>query len=127
MGVVYHANYLIWMEVGRVELMRQLGFDYKLMESQDDCFIAVVEANCRYKAPARYDDVILVATQLTGFRGSVVKFRYQILREADDKLLAEGETTHVVTNRNLQKSALPAKYVEAFQRILNDASSSKEN
>ena len=127
MGVVYHANYLIWMEVGRVELMRQLGFDYKLMESEDNCFIAVVEANCRYKAPARYDDVILVATQLAGVRGSVVKFRYQILRETDSKLLAEGETTHVVTNRNLQKCPLPEKYAEAFRRILDAPQLATEN
>ncbi len=60
MGVVYHANYLIWFEVGRVELMRALGFEYKLMESEDDCFIVVAEASCRYLSPARYDELLRV-------------------------------------------------------------------
>ncbi|HEV7219741.1 MAG TPA: thioesterase family protein, partial [Terriglobales bacterium] len=53
MGVVYHANHFIWFEVGRVELLRQLGFSYRDMEEKDQCFIAVVDARCRYKAPAR--------------------------------------------------------------------------
>ena len=61
MGVVYHSNHFIWFEVGRVELLRQLGFSYKDMETVDDCFIAVVDARCRYKAPVRYDDEVVVA------------------------------------------------------------------
>src|SRR6202049_1528692 len=55
MGVVYHSNHFIWFEVGRVELLRQMGFSYRDMESEDNRFIAVVEATCRYRAPARYD------------------------------------------------------------------------
>ena len=61
MGVVYHANHFIWFEVGRVELLRQLGFSYKDMERKDDCFIAVVDACCRYKAPVHYDDEVVSA------------------------------------------------------------------
>ena len=117
MGVVYHANYLVWFEIGRVELMRQLGFDYKQMESEDDCFIAVVEANCRYKSPARYDDELVIATEIAALRGFVLKFRYRVLRASDGALLAEGETTHVITDRNLKKKPLPEKYVEAFRRV----------
>ena len=64
MGVVYHANHFIWFEIGRVELMRQLGFTYRDMERDHGCFIAVVDARCRYKAPARYDDEIIVRTHL---------------------------------------------------------------
>src|ERR1700712_694027 len=78
MGVVYHANYLVWFEVGRVELIRQMGLDYKAMEREEGCGIAVVEVSCRYKAPARYDDVLVVKTRITGARGSVVKFGYEI-------------------------------------------------
>src|SRR6201996_7027607 len=77
MGVVYHANYLIWFEVGRVELMRQMGLNYKEMEREEGCGIAVVEANCRYRAPARYDDDLIVRTRVTGARGAVVKFGYE--------------------------------------------------
>ena len=118
MGVVYHANYLIWFEVGRVELMRTLGFDYKRMEIDDDCHIVVVEARCRYKAPARYDDVIAIETTISALRGFVLKFCYRVVRVEDRTLLAEGETTHVITDGNMQKRTLPEKYVQAFRVVM---------
>jgi len=114
MGVVYYANFLVWFEIGRVELLRQLGFEYKTMEVEDDCFIPVVEVNCRYKAPARYDDQLVIETRMAALRGSVLKFRYRILRGNDTHVLAEGETTHVVTDRKMLKRALPEKYVRAL-------------
>ena len=79
MGVVYHANHFIWFEVGRVELLRQLGFSYKDMESEDDCFIAVVDARCRYKAPVHYDDEVVVRTYLKNVRERVIHFGYELL------------------------------------------------
>ena len=115
MGVVYHANYLIWFEVGRVELMRQIGFDYKRMEVDDDCHIAVVEATARYRIPARYDDQILIRTRMTGMRSYVIKFGYEVIREADGKLLCEGATTHIVCDSKMQKKALPEKYIRQFR------------
>ncbi len=115
MGVVYYSNFLVWFEIGRVELLRQLGFDYKTMEIEDDCFIPVVEANCRYKAPARYDDELIIGTEVTGVRGAVLKFRYRVVRVSDQQLLAEGETIHVVTDHALTKRALPEKYVQALK------------
>ena len=115
MGVVYYSNFLVWFEIGRVELLRQLGFDYKSMEVDDDCFIPVVEVNCRYKSPARYDDELIIETCVTGVRGAVLKFRYRVARARDQQLLAEGETTHVVTDHNMIKRALPEKYVQALK------------
>src|SRR5437868_11372594 len=82
MGVVYHANYLVWFEVGRVELMRQHGLDYKLMESEG-CGIAVVEATVRYKSPARYDDELIIESAVLKARGSIIRFGYRIMRAAD--------------------------------------------
>lgn len=114
MGVVYYSNFLVWFEIGRVELLRMLGFDYKSMEIDDDCFIPVVEVNCRYKAPARYDDELTIETEVITVRGAVLKFRYRVLRDADRQLLAEGETTHVVTDHKMIKRALPEKYVKAL-------------
>jgi acyl-CoA thioester hydrolase len=114
MGVVYHANYLIWFEVGRVEHIRQLGLDYKSMEQQEGCMIAVVEANCRYKAPARYDDELTIRTHIAGLRGSILRFAYSIHRSADDLLLCEGSTTHIVVDRNMKRTAMPARYAELF-------------
>ena len=115
MGVVYHANHFIWFEVGRVELLRQLGFSYKEMEQQDNCFIAVVDARCRYKAPARYDDEIIVRTWLKNIRESAIHFGYELVRVEDGSLLAEGETTHIVADAQMQKTSLPEKYMKKFR------------
>jgi len=115
MGVVYHANHFIWFEVGRVELLRQLGFSYRDMEENDGCFIAVVDARCRYKAPARYDDEVIVRTYLRNVRESLVHFGYELLRVSDGVLLAEGETTHIVTDAQMKTRTIPEKYASAFR------------
>ena len=96
MGVVYHANYLIWFEVGRVEYIRQLGLDYKSMEREEGCGIAVVDVSVRYKAPARYDDELIVQTRLIAARGVLIRFGYRIVRAEDGVVMCEGETVHVV-------------------------------
>lgn len=115
MGVVYHANHFIWFEVGRVELLRQLGFSYRDMEQSDGCFIAVVDARCRYKAPVRYDDEVIVRTQLKNVRESVIHFGYELVRADDGELLAEGETTHIVTDEEMRAKPLPEKYLSVFR------------
>jgi acyl-CoA thioester hydrolase len=115
MGVVYHSNHLIWFEVGRVELMRQMGFSYRDMEHDDGLFIAVAEATCRYRAPVYYDQEVVVRTRLKSVRESVVVFAYELLRADDGALLAEGETTHIVTDSNMKIAALPEKYLTAFR------------
>ena len=115
MGVVYHSNHFIWFEVGLVELLRQLGFSYREMESQDNRFIAVAEAKCRYRAPARYDEEVVVRTELKNVRDSVVHFSYELRRVGDGALLAEGETTHIVTDAELKVAALPEKYLKVFR------------
>lgn len=115
MGVVYHANHFIWFEVGRVEFLRQLGFSYREMEEKDGCCIAVVDARCRYKAPARYDDEVIVRTRLKNVRDSLVHFGYELVRVGDGVLLAEGETTHIVTDSQMKVRAIPQKYMRVFQ------------
>jgi acyl-CoA thioester hydrolase len=117
MGVVYHSNYFIWFEVGRVELMRQLGISYREME-EDGCLIAVVDARCRYKSPARYDDELIVRTHLKNVRDTMVHFSYELLRVADETLLAEGETTHIVINKQMNRVPLPEKYVAVFRQAM---------
>ena len=118
MGVVYHTNFLIWFEVGRVELLRQLGFTYREMESEDGCYIAVADLRCRYKAPARYDELIVVRTWLKNVRGSLIHFSYEILRDDGAELLAEGETTHIVTDAGMRRRELPEKYQAVLARAL---------
>jgi len=117
MGVVYHANYLIWFEVGRVELMRAMGFAYRTMETEDDCHIVVAEAHCRYEKPARYDEALRVRTRVAEWRNRIVKFSYEILRDADDSLLATGYTTHVICGRNGRPKSLPSKYRDVLLHL----------
>ena len=121
MGVVYHVNYFVWLEIGRVELMRSLGFEYRQLEEEDGCFLPVVEANCRYKAPARYDDHLRLETRILNLRSSVVRFGYRLLRETAEPtvLLAEGETVHVVVDRAMQKAKLPERFAAALQNTLD--------
>src|SRR5437868_9896769 len=118
MGVVYHANHFIWFEVGRVELLRQLGFSYKEMELKDDCFIAVVDARCRYKAPVLYDDEVLVRTHLKNMREKLIHFGYELVRAGTGELLAEGETTHIVADRQMKPRVLPEKYMKVFREAI---------
>ena len=118
MGVVYHANYLIWFEVGRVEYIRQLGLDYKSMEREEGCGIAVVDVSVRYKAPARYDDELVVQTRLIAARGALIRFGYRIVRAVDGMSLCEGETVHVVVDGDMKKRSLPQKYADRFAAVL---------
>ncbi len=139
MGVVYHANYLVWFEVGRVELLRALGLTYRQMEAEG-CAMPVVELSCRYRAPARYDEELELETRLVAMRGPLVKFAYRLCRiepgtpgpdsrephrrqpEPGDgrggTLLAEAMTTHLVVDRAMTKRALPEAYRAAMLAIL---------
>ncbi len=121
MAVVYHANYLVWFEVGRVELLRSLNVPYQRLEKEFDCLIAVAGVEARYRAPARYDDEIGVRTRLLALRGYVIKIGYEIVRLEDGVLLCEGTTTHVVVNRQMEKRSLPLEYEQAFRTLLNDS------
>jgi acyl-CoA thioester hydrolase len=123
MGIVYYANYLVWFEIGRVELLRSLGLAYSQLEIDHQCILPVVEARCRYRSPARYDDQILIETRPALLRNSVIKFAYQIYRKPDQnekerKLLAEGETVHVVCDDQLNKKPLPAHYAAALRALM---------
>jgi len=122
MGVVYYANYLVWFEIGRVELLRSLGLEYSQLELEEQCMLPVVDAHCRYRSPAKYDDEILIETVPALMRGTVVKFAYRILRKApegaDHKLLAEGETVHVVTDAQMNRKPLPDRYADALRSLM---------
>jgi acyl-CoA thioester hydrolase len=122
MGIVYYANYLVWFEIGRVELLRSLGLAYSQLETEHQCILPVVEAKCRYRSPARYDDRILIQTRPAMLRGPVLKFAYRILRKAaegqEPTLLAEGETIHVVCDDQLNKKPLPETYAAALRTLM---------
>jgi acyl-CoA thioester hydrolase len=120
MGVVYHANYLVWMEVGRVEYCRASGFRYRDMEA-DGILLAVVEAHCRYVSPALYDEEVVIRTVIEEATARVVRFSYRIAGE-DGRHLAEGFTKHVFCGPNKRAAKLPEKYHSLFgvQSLLGD-------
>ena len=114
MGVVQHGNYFTWFEIGRVELCRELGFEYKQMETEDDSFIVVAEAHCRYKRPARFDDVLEIRTRVTQSQRRTLRFGYEIFNQATGELIATGETLHVICDSLGRPKSLPEKYRQFF-------------
>ena len=120
-GVVYHSNYLIWFEVGRVELCRDHGFNYRDMETEANAFLPVTEAHVKYRNPAKYDDEIIVRTRVIELRSRAIRFAYEVLRAGDGLLLAEGETRHIVMNREGRAKAFPEKYAELMKKSKKNA------
>jgi acyl-CoA thioester hydrolase len=114
MGVVYHGNYFTWFEIGRVELCREMGFEYKQMEIEDDSFIVVAEAHCRYKRPARFDDLLTIRTRVTQSQRRTLRFAYEIFNQASGELIATGETLHVICDAHGRPKSLPEKYRQFF-------------
>jgi acyl-CoA thioester hydrolase len=114
MGVVYHGNFFTWFEVGRVELCRQLGFEYKRMEAEDDSYIVVAEAQCRYKRPAHFDDVLTIRTRVTQSQRRTIRFGYEILDHKTGQTVATGETFHVICDGRGRPKSLPEKYRKYF-------------
>ena len=114
MGVVYHSNYIIWFEVGRVEMLRALGFTYREMEKQDGTHIAVVDVRCRFKCPAIYDDSIVVRTRLLNVRDSLLHFGYEILRETDGNAARRGRDRTPCGRRRVQAHGIAREIPRAF-------------
>lgn len=114
MGIVYHANYLIWMELGRVEFCRAAGVRYKDMETEDGVRLAVVESHCRYLHPARYDEEIIVRTHVERANRRMIEFQYEIRNGSEAIKLASGATKHMFLGADLKPMKLPEKYFACF-------------
>jgi acyl-CoA thioester hydrolase len=125
MGVVYHSNYFVWFEVGRVELIRSLGVSYKQMEEQGDSHIVVVEAKCSYKKPARYDDVLRIRARILDSRTRLIRFGYEVLHAETGELLATGETTHVFCDSQGRPKTLPDNIRALIPLTSNGAGASR--
>jgi acyl-CoA thioester hydrolase len=106
MGVVYHANYLVWFEVGRGDYMRQIGMEYAAIEAGGH-ILAVSEAGARYVASARYSDLVTVRTWLEEVRSRTITFRYEVRLIATDQVLVTGFTRHICVDRAGRVTALP--------------------
>ena len=114
MGVVYYANYLVWMEVGRVELCKACGFNYRDMEREDGILMAVTEANCRYSSAARFDDEVIIRTWIEDANPRLIKFAYEMTAAEDGRRLASGYTRHLLVDREFRRTRLPEKYFPMF-------------
>jgi acyl-CoA thioester hydrolase len=114
MGVVYYANYLVWMELGRAEFCRAAGIRYKDMEAAEGIRLAVVDAHCRYLHPARYDDEVAVKTWVARANPRMVEFHYLICDSASARELASGETRHIFLGMDMKPVKLPEKYRPLF-------------
>ena len=99
MGFVYYANYLVYFETGRTELLRQMGKAYRQLE-EEGVFLPVLEATCRYNSSARYDDLLEIATTVTRWTRASIDFAYECRRVEDGSLLASGTTRHAFVNRD---------------------------
>jgi acyl-CoA thioester hydrolase len=106
MGVVYYANYFRFFEAARAEFLRAHGGDYRLME-QEGYLLPVVEASCAYRAPARYDDLLRIPTQISEAKRVSLTFTYSVLRESDGELLSTGKTVHACVGRDGRPRRLP--------------------
>jgi acyl-CoA thioester hydrolase len=95
MNHAYHANYLVWFEIGRTELLRQFGRNYKQWEDEERVFLPVRSAGVDYLQPALYDDLLVVETTITRITRATIHFAYRLVRSTDNTLLATGETHHV--------------------------------
>jgi len=112
MGMVYYANYLVYFERGRTELLRSCGMTYSQME-QDGFYMPVVECRCNYRSPARYDSLITVKTSVSEIRAASITFDYRI--EEDGRLIATGMTKHPMVNRDLRPMRIP----ESLKKLLS--------
>jgi acyl-CoA thioester hydrolase len=107
MDVVYHTHYLVWFEIGRTELMRELGCDYASMEDRHGIYFPLREVGARYHAPARYDDLLDVHTVLSSVGGASVRFDYRVLRRRESRLLVTGFTQHAAVGGEGRPRRLP--------------------
>ena len=115
MGVAYHAHYLVWFELGRTELMRDMASAYGDLEENRGIYFPVVRVEARYLEPARYDDILEVSTRLTRVGGARVRFEYAIARQGSKEVLATGFTEHAAVGRDGRPKRLPAELRRRLQ------------
>ena len=113
MGVVYYANYLVWFEVGRTEWLRTTGWSYREME-HDGISLPVIDVQCEYLQPARYDDEIEIRTRAAILTPVRIRFDYEVVRTDDDTVTATGHTVHAALDANGRPCRLPVRVRELF-------------
>jgi acyl-CoA thioester hydrolase len=113
MGVAYYANYFVWFEVGRTDLLRSLGWSYRDME-QTGVLLPVIDAECAYRRPVRYDDELEVKTEGRLVSPVRMEFSYLVVRREDQEMAASGRTVHAAVDPSGRPCRLPARVREVF-------------
>lgn len=116
MGIIYHANYFNWFEVGRTEFFRNLGYDYKKLE-EIGILLPVIDVGCKYKISAKYDDEIIIETWIEKMKGVRIEYNYNIIRKKDGILLAEGQTTHAFVDNYLKPVNFKKKHNDLWKKL----------
>lgn len=116
MGIAYYANHFIWFEIGRAELLRALGISYASLEERG-LFTPVVEAYCKYKTPAKYDELIEVDTSIVMVKGARMRFDYQIRHHDSGQTIAEGYTVMAFVDRRGRPIAIERVYPDVYERL----------
>lgn len=122
MGVVHHSNYYHWFEVGRTEFMNQIGMSYGEVEKQG-IMMPLIETHCSYKVGAKYEEELIIKTKLAEMKGVRAIFGYEVIRESDGKLLAEGSTVHTFTNEQFKPINLKKENPKMHSAFMNIISS----
>ncbi|MEZ6156502.1 MAG: thioesterase family protein [Candidatus Scalinduaceae bacterium] len=113
MGIVYYSNYFVYFEMGRIEFLRNLGISYAQLE-KENVFLAVVDAHCRYRSPAKFDDLLVVNTCVSKLKYTRVEFCYEIRRVDEKKLIAEGSTMLACLDGSKKPMVIPDKIKKAI-------------
>ena len=114
MGIVYHANYFVWFDIGRTEFLRSNGMSYKELEDMN-VLLPVIDVGCTYKNPALYDDEIIIKTKVSELKGVKIKFEYEVFKE--EKLLSTGFTEHAFVDNTLRPINFKKKFNEIWEML----------
>jgi len=113
MGIVYYSNYFVYFEMGRIEFLRDFGISYAEIE-KENIFLAVVEAHCKYKSPAVFDDILVIKTFLSKMKYARIEFSYEVRRVNEETLIAEGSTILACIGVTKKPMVIPEKIREAL-------------
>jgi acyl-CoA thioester hydrolase len=118
MGFAYYANHLRWFEIGRAEMLRDLGMSYRVVEDELGVSLPVLTAHCDYRNAARYDDPLVVETTLASLRRASVRFHYRVAHE-DGTPIATGWTEHCFLGRDGRPTRIPDALRVLLERVLS--------
>lgn len=124
MGIVHHSNYLRWFEMGRVEMMREVGYPYAELEKMG-VWIPVISAECQYKVPAVFDDIVVIRTWMEKIKGVSIFMKYEVVKKETGEVCVTGTTGHAVTDPDMKPLRLKRQFPKMYEEWAALADDSK--